>query len=115
MLLLVQLAQRVEDEVGVAEGLYADGELVGGLLEVERAGGDLDDEAEGQSALRRAALRVNDAPVVEEHAPLPLHALDRERAGQARVLDDLHGVEDADRGEVAREGDGAALDRRGRR
>src|SRR5947209_2831308 len=48
-------------------------------------------------------------------APLPLHALDRERAGQARVLDDLHGVEDADRGEVAREGDGAALDRRGRR
>src|SRR5918999_1388221 len=51
------------------------------------------------------ALRADDAPLVEEDAAAPLRVLDPERAREARVLDDLHGVEDGDGGEVARERD----------
>src|SRR2546423_705459 len=76
LLVFVQLPQRVEHEVGVAERLDCDGEFFGALLEVERAGGYFDDEAEGHRALRLAALRADDAPLVEEHAPMPLGALD---------------------------------------
>src|SRR5215207_2394702 len=113
-LLLIHLPQRVEDEVGVGGRLDADGEFVPAPGEVEAAGGDFDEEAEGEGAARRVALGVHDAAVVEEDPAAARGAFDGERPRQARVLQDLHGVEDADGRQVAGEGDGAR-GRRGRR
>src|ERR1044072_3011149 len=50
VLLLVHLAKRVEDEVGVGGRLDADGEFVFAPGEVETAGGDFDEQAEGEGA-----------------------------------------------------------------
>src|SRR3954452_11757421 len=82
MLLFVQLPQRVEHEVRVAERLNADGELVGGLVEVEGSGGDFAEEAEGECAFGVDAFGVDYAAVVEEDGALSLGALDCERARQ---------------------------------
>src|SRR5215213_7066525 len=102
-LLLVHLAEGVEDEVCVAERLNPDGELAGGLVEVEGAARDFYEEAEGERALRVVALRVHDAAVVEEDATLAFGTLDGERARELRVLYHVNGVEDRDGREVARE------------
>src|SRR5205085_1644815 len=114
-LLFVQLTQRVEQQVGVAVRLNGDGKGLRGALEVERAAGQGDDGAQGRVCRDRPALRADDAPFVEEDAGgRPRIVADGERAGEACVLDDLHGVEDADDREVAGEGGGARVRGAGR-
>jgi len=105
LLLFVQHAERVEDEIRVAEGFDASLKLFRGLLKLKRAARDLHNLLKCQLADILAARCIDDATVVESHLALAVVAGEGQNSVQSRIFDDLHRVEDAHGAEVAGEGE----------
>src|SRR5205085_7266940 len=83
-LLFVQLAQRVEHEIGVAVCLDGDGKGLRGALKIECAVGERERDAQGRVCCLCAALCADDAPFVEVYAACIAAALDGKRARELR-------------------------------
>ena len=100
LLFLVEDAQSVEDEVGVAEGLDSDRVLVRSLLKLERPAGDFYDSLKTRFTAFPAANSIHDPAVAEHHLALMFFAVESQNSVQPRIFDDLHRVEDADCAEI---------------
>ena len=94
--LFINLPETIENQNRVACGFDCDGKTVGELLKIESAGGDFHDLAKGFLRSLLAAFRTHDLTIVEKHAASLCLVSQSQDAGQARVLDYLDGIENAD-------------------
>src|SRR5688500_18509505 len=98
---VVEFRKHVEDKVGIADDIDHDGEFILGNCELEGAAVDLDYVPECRVAVVAVAFRIDDLPVVERNIGEMEVVLNDEKPRHLGTLDDLYGVKNTYKTEIA--------------